>query len=103
MLRSINSLEICLSDFSQSIVTHNSDSQSERQYFEMGLAEQNNANNLSIYHAPEVITNQAYSFKSDLFSIGVILFKLLIGKKPFDHVLNYLGESKQSFDLDLVL
>ena len=57
MLRSINSLEICLSDFSQSIVTHNSDSQSERQYFEMGLAEQNNANNLSIYHAPEVITN----------------------------------------------
>ena len=57
MLRSINSLEICLSDFSQSIVTHNSDSQTERKYFEMGLAEQNNANNLSIYHAPEVITN----------------------------------------------
>ena len=57
MLRSINSLEICLSDFSQSIVTHNTDSQSERQYFEMGLAEKNNANNLSIYHAPEVITN----------------------------------------------
>ena len=57
MLRNFNSLEICLSDFSQSIVTHNSDSQSERQYFEMGLAEQNNANNLSIYHAPEVITN----------------------------------------------
>ena len=57
MLRSINSLEICLSDFSESIVTHNSNSQSERQYFEMGFVDQSNTNNLSIYHAPEVISN----------------------------------------------
>lgn len=33
------------------------------------------------YMAPEILLNKEYSFKSDMFSLGVILFNM-ITKKP---------------------
>lgn len=36
------------------------------------------------YLAPEVCTGQTPSALSDLYSLGIILFELLIGRKPFD-------------------
>ena len=35
------------------------------------------------YIAPEVLSNGAYSAKSDIFSLGVVLYILLSGKVPF--------------------
>eukprot|EP00111_Clytia_hemisphaerica_P000286 TCONS_00000725-protein len=36
-----------------------------------------------IYMAPEVITNYGYSQQCDIWSLGVILFKLITGNPPF--------------------
>jgi 3-phosphoinositide dependent protein kinase-1 len=35
------------------------------------------------YIAPEIINNEEPSFASDLWSLGIILFQLLVGKTPF--------------------
>ncbi|XP_072985246.1 serine/threonine-protein kinase ATG1c [Typha latifolia] len=37
-----------------------------------------------LYMAPEVMQNQKYDTKADLWSAGVILFQLVTGKTPFD-------------------
>ncbi|XP_023514936.1 serine/threonine-protein kinase ATG1a isoform X1 [Cucurbita pepo subsp. pepo] len=36
-----------------------------------------------LYMAPEIIQNQRYDAKADLWSVGAILFQLLTGKPPF--------------------
>ncbi|QCE02473.1 unc51-like kinase [Vigna unguiculata] len=36
------------------------------------------------YMAPEIIENQKYDAKADLWSVGAILYQLVIGKPPFD-------------------
>ena len=33
--------------------------------------------------SPEVISNNCYSYKTDIWSIGVILFEMLNSKTPF--------------------
>jgi serine/threonine protein kinase len=33
--------------------------------------------------APEVISKQNYRYQSDLFSIGVIIYRLIMGVMPF--------------------
>jgi serine/threonine protein kinase len=33
--------------------------------------------------SPEALKNSEYSFKSDVWSIGVILFEMLTGKTPW--------------------
>lgn len=40
------------------------------------------------YMAPEVITNQNHMFGCDYYAIGVILYELMMGKRP------YLGKSR---------
>ncbi|KAF3964231.1 hypothetical protein ACB098_06G214500 [Castanea mollissima] len=37
-----------------------------------------------LYMAPEIIRNQKYDAKADLWSVGAILFQLVTGKPPFD-------------------
>ncbi|XP_068634486.1 serine/threonine-protein kinase ATG1a-like [Aristolochia californica] len=37
-----------------------------------------------LYMAPEIIQNQKYDAKADLWSVGTILFQLITGKPPFD-------------------
>ncbi|GKU96108.1 hypothetical protein SLEP1_g9381 [Rubroshorea leprosula] len=39
------------------------------------------------YHAPEFTMTGALTFKSDVYSLGVILLELLTGRKPVDHTL----------------
>ncbi|KAL2336293.1 hypothetical protein Fmac_010739 [Flemingia macrophylla] len=36
------------------------------------------------YMAPEIIDNQKYDAKADLWSVGAILYQLVIGRPPFD-------------------
>ena len=44
------------------------------------------------YVAPEIANEQSHSFPADIFSCGVILFTLLIGKPPFQ--VTYLLDCK---------
>ena len=36
------------------------------------------------YISPEIVNNEAYSFKTDIWSLGVILYELCALKPPFD-------------------
>lgn len=36
-----------------------------------------------LYMAPQVVQKKEYSYKADIWSLGVILFELLNGKTPF--------------------
>lgn len=36
------------------------------------------------YLSPEIVQNQPYSFKSDMWSLGVLLFELCAQNPPFD-------------------
>jgi len=37
-----------------------------------------------IYMAPEVLNGLSYNEKADLWSIGIIMFEMLLGKPPFE-------------------
>ena len=36
------------------------------------------------YMAPEIFTNKGYSYEVDIWAIGIIMYRLLIGKLPFN-------------------
>ena len=42
-----------------------------------------------MYMAPEIINKQDYSIKSDLWSVGVIIYQMFFGRVPFD-VVNFV-------------
>jgi len=53
--------------------------------------------NLLNYKAPEILKQQKYNDKADLWSVGVILFEMLTGRPPFNvntlvDLMNKLGE-----------
>lgn len=35
------------------------------------------------YVAPEIVKNEESTYSSDLWSLGIILYQLLVGKTPF--------------------
>jgi serine/threonine protein kinase len=37
------------------------------------------------YLFPELIQKQPYSTKSDIWGLGIILYEMIMGKRPFDH------------------
>jgi len=37
-----------------------------------------------LYLSPEILQNEAYSFKSDIWALGVILYEMCALKMPFD-------------------
>jgi serine/threonine protein kinase len=36
-----------------------------------------------LYMAPEIMKNQKYGYKSDLWSVGIIFYEMLVGETPF--------------------
>ena len=46
--------------------------------------------------APEILLRQNHSFESDFFGLGVILFELLIKRRP------YLGDDRVSYKEQLI-
>lgn len=36
-----------------------------------------------LYMAPQVVDDQSYNFKADIWSLGIIHYELLTGKTPF--------------------
>jgi len=46
--------------------------------------------------SPEIVNNLPYSFKSDIWSLGVVLYELCMLKPPFD------GSSLSSLALNIV-
>ena len=68
-----NIIKIC--DFGFSLLTNN-----------------NNDNNIicgsPLYMAPEMLRNDIIDYKSDIWSIGIVLFEFLFNHNPFDHILD---------------
>ena len=36
-----------------------------------------------LYMAPEIMKSQKYDYKSDLWSVGIIFYEMLVGNTPF--------------------
>lgn len=36
-----------------------------------------------LYMAPESLKKSYYSYKSDLFSIGIVMYEMLVGQTPY--------------------
>ena len=40
--------------------------------------------------APEIVSDQAYDYTIDIWSVGVLLYELLHGYAPFKGLFNYI-------------
>jgi len=38
------------------------------------------------YYSPEMVDEKGYRYKTDIWSLGILLFKLLFGFKPFKDI-----------------
>ena len=54
-----------------------------------------------IYMAPELLKGQGYNYKCDLWSIGIIIYRLMFGKSPFivegDTIINNIDKLENNF------
>jgi serine/threonine protein kinase len=37
-----------------------------------------------VYMAPQILKKQKYSYKCDIWSLGIMTYEMLVGKFPFD-------------------
>ena len=61
-------------------------------------------NSLSLYTAPELLNGQDYTKKSDIWSLGVILYELCFKRRPFqflDNILKFNYEIADNCESDL--
>jgi serine/threonine protein kinase len=61
-------------------------------------------NSLSLYTSPELLNGQDYTKKSDIWSLGCIIYELFFKKRPFqflDNILKVNYEMADNYDNDL--
>lgn len=52
------------------------------------------------YMSPEVVRQRPYGISTDLWSLGVLLYRCLVGKMPFDHVHGSSSLARNANDAD---
>ena len=57
---------------------------------------QNESSGTPVYMAPEILFRSSYSYESDYYSLGVVLFELMMGHRP------YSGKSRNEVREELV-
>ena len=59
----------------------------------------NGCNGLPSYMAPEILANQSFDMRSDLYSLGIVLYEMIFGQKPYKSVnaKELLAEMEQSY------
>jgi len=72
------------------LITDSPDSQLTLKFTDFGFAEYETAKDFAWwkgtipYLAPEIIRGEKYNHQADLYSLGVLIYETLFGKKPFD-------------------
>jgi Nif-specific regulatory protein len=72
------------------LVTHSSEGQPRIKFTDFGLAESDKPKESAWwrgtlgYLAPEIIRGEKYSHQADLYSLGVLVYEIVFGKRPFE-------------------
>lgn len=51
------------------------------------------------YMSPQIVTNKSYGIATDLWSLGALFYRMLVGRAPFDQSSNQLGSRNKPEDI----